>query len=96
MRWADGLPGLGRNGPQLPLNRRENARGRLRPCTDGAFPCERGTDGGAGDEGTRELALPHKYGHYPNYADAEGLLPRRMRMKPTGNARTVPTGAVCG
>ena len=72
MRWADGLPGLGRNGPLLSLNRRENARGRLRPCTDGAFPCERSTDVDAGDVGAREHALHHEYKHYLNIVEAEG------------------------
>ena len=36
--WADGLRGLGRDGP----------------------PCERGTGVDAGDDGPRELALPHE------------------------------------
>ena len=72
MRWADGLPGLGRNGPPLSVIQRENGRGRLRPCTDGASPCERGTYVDAGEDGSREHAGTVEYWHYLNIVDAEG------------------------
>ena len=73
MRWADGLPGLGRNGPPLPPNQGENGLGRLRPCTDGAFPCERSTNVDAGDEDPREHAGTVEYEHVPYIVDAEGI-----------------------
>ena len=72
VRKADGLRGLGRNGPPLPVNQGENVPGRLRPCTDGASPCERSTDVDAGDKGSCEQALSHEYKHFPYIVDAEG------------------------
>lgn len=72
VRWADGLPGLGRNGPPLRVNRRGNDRGRLRPCMNGGTPCERSTNVDAGDDGAREHALFHEYWHDLYAADAEG------------------------
>ena len=72
VRWTDGLPGLGRNGPSLSPDQGEDTLGRLRPCMNGDTPCERGTGVDAGDDGTREHAGTVEFFFCPFNADAEG------------------------